>query len=498
MDTKPDQSNLKETQLSTEPEELISVTHHTAKINGKEISYTASVGRMILKEEIYQKDGDKKDTFDGNKSRAAIFYVAYTLDNVKAESSRSLTFSFNGGPGSASIWVHMGFLGPRRVELDQEGNPVSLPSSLKDNEFSILDMTDLVFIDPIGTGFSRAVEGNKEKDFFGYKADIESVGEFIRRYVTENKRWASKKYIAGESYGTTRSTGLADYLSDKFGLYLNGIILISTALDFMSLDFNPGNDLPYALYLPTYASDAWYHHKLSEKNQSRSLKDFLNEVCDFAGNEYLQALFQGDRLSDSVKNHIAQKLSEYTGIRKEWILEANLRIEQERFCKELMRDQRRTVGRLDGRYLGIDHDAAGEKTEDDPSSYQVTGAFVGAFIDYVTRELGYSTDIPYRHSTDLWRNWDYKEFENMYLQLQETLRKAMTRNKFMKVWVLDGYYDLATPFYAEEYVFSHLMLDSSLKENLTTTYYEAGHMMYLHEPSLKKFRSDAERFFKNS
>lgn len=491
-------SNIENEKLNEEPKDHFVITHHSILCAGKQISYTATAGRMVLKEEIIPKEGDQKNQYEGEKPRAEIFFVAYTLDGVEDSSKRPVTFAFNGGPGSASIWVHMGLLGPKKVLLNDDGSPLPPPAQLIENEYSILDMTDLVFIDPIGTGFSRAVKGDKPNEFWGWTKDIESVGDFIRLYASRNQRWGSPKFIVGESYGTTRTTGLSDYLSDKYGMYLNGIVLVSTALDFAALDFNDGNDLPYILYLPSYAATAWYHQKLKAKYQAMSLEKYLEEVRLFAGGEYLQALFNGNRMTEKQIEQIAAKTADYIGLTREYLLRANLRVTLPRFSKELLRSERRTVGRYDGRFMGIDRDAAGEEPEDDPAGYEINGSFAGAFNDYISRELGFNTDLPYAFSTDLWKTWSYKEYENKYVQLEEVLRKTMVRNKFMKVWVLNGYYDMATPFYASEYVFSHLQLDPVLQPNLSLTYYEAGHMMYIHKPSLEKFRKDAEFFFQNA
>ena len=491
-------SNIENEKLNEEPKDSFVVTHHSILCGGKKISYTATAGRMILKEEIVQKEGDQKNQYEGEKPRAEIFFVAYTLDGVDDPTKRPITFAFNGGPGSASIWIHMGLLGPKRVLLNDDGTPLPPPARLTENEYSVLDMTDLVFIDPIGTGFSRAVKGDKPNDYWGWTKDVESVGDFIRLYISRNQRWGSPKFIAGESYGTTRTTGLSDYLSDKYGMYLNGIVLVSTALDFATLDFNDGNDLPYILYLPSYAATAWYHKKLKTKYQEMPLEKYLEEVRHFAGGEYLQALFNGSRMAEKQIEQVADKTANYIGLTREYVLRANLRVTLPRFSKELLRSERRTVGRYDGRFIGIDRDAAGEEPEDDPAGYEINGTFAGAFNDYICRELGYKTDLPYAFSTDLWKTWSYKEYENKYVQLEEVLRKTMVRNKFMKVWVLNGYYDMATPFYASEYVFSHLQLDPVLQPNLSLTYYEAGHMMYIHKPSLEKFRKDAEFFFENA
>ncbi len=479
------------------PQDTQVVTKHSAIVAGKEISYTVTTGRMVLKEEITKADGDTKDQYEGEKARAEIFYIAYTLDDGAGQpnAKRPLTFAFNGGPGSASLWVHLGLLGPKRVKLLEDGSPLPPPAELIDNESSILDLTDLVFIDPVGTGYSRAAVGDKPNEFWGWKKDVESISEFIRSYVSRNQRWSSPKFIAGESYGSTRTAGIADFLSEKHGLYLNGIILISTALDFSTLDFNPGNDLPYALILPSYAATAWYHKQLDPKLQKKPLPELLAEVRKFAGGTYMTALFEGARLSESEQNAVARKIAAYCGLSLDFVLQSNLRIPLPRFTKELLRTQRRTVGRLDSRFIGMDRDAAGEAPEDDPSSYELSGAFAGAMNDYLGRDLAYQTDLEYTFSADLWKIWSYKEHENQYVQLEEVLRRTMVRNKFMKVWVLNGYYDLATPFYASEYVFNHLQLEPSLMENLWMTYYEAGHMMYVHQPSLEAFRKHAEEFY---
>ena len=343
-----------------QPKDQVVITKHKTICGGHEIAYTAAAGRMVLKEEITVLEGEKKDRYEGEKPCGEIFFTAYTKDDVKDINTRPVTFAFNGGPGSASIWVHMGMLGPKRVKLQEDGLPLPPPAEIIENEYSILDMTDLVFIDPIGTGFSRAVNGETPKEYWGWKKDVESVGEFIRQYITRNQRWASPKFIAGESYGTTRTVGLADYLSEKHGMYLNGILLISTALDFSTLEFFDGNELPYVLFLPTYAADAWYHRKLSPEYQNRELTDYLNEVRTFAGSEYLQALFRGSALSDDEKKTVAKRIAGYTGLSEGFVLRANLRVEIFRFCKELLRDRCRTIGRLDSRYIGIDKDAAGE------------------------------------------------------------------------------------------------------------------------------------------
>ena len=472
------------------PKDNLVTSKHSVLINGKEIRYTVTAGTMVVSRES-AKDG----IYEGAKPRFEIFFTAYTLDDPEDIADRPLTFSFNGGPGSSSMWVHMGFLGPRRVSLDQEGKVTRFPAPLIDNEYSILDMTDLVFIDPVNTGYSRAIIGNKEADFLGYTNDIQSVGDFIRLYITRNERWASPKYLAGESYGTPRSVGLAKYLSEEYSLDLNGLMLISTANDFSTLEFTPGNELPFVLYLPTYAADAWYYGKLDPKYQNMSIQDYMAEVREFAGGEYLTALFKGSRLSPTERDTIADRLSAYTGLKKEYVLLSNLRIEISAFCKELLRDRHLVVGRIDSRYTGTDRNNAGSSFEDDPSGYQLSGAFGSAINDYFQRELGFKCERPYKTSSPLWKTWSYKEYENSFLQQQDIIRDDMAKNKDLKVWVICGYYDLATPFFAAEWVYDHIFLEPEYQKNLSFTYYESGHMIYLHQPSLARFRKDAEKWY---
>ena len=472
------------------PQDHLVTTKHSVTINGKEIRYTATVGTMVVSQES-TKDG----VYEGEKPRFEIFFTAYTLDDPEDISKRPLTFSFNGGPGSCSMWVHMGFLGPRRVQLDEEGNVTRFPAPVVENPYSILDLTDLVFIDPVLTGYSRSVTGNKDADFLGYTNDIHSVGDFIRLYVTRNERWSSPKYLAGESYGTPRSVGVCKYLSEEYSLDLNGLMLISTANDFSTLEFNPGNELPFVLFLPTYAADAWYYKKAAPQYLAMSIEDYMAEVRKFAEGEYLTALFKGSRLTAEEKDALAEKLSAYTGLRKEHILHANLRIEIGNFCKELLRDRHLVVGRIDSRYTGTDRNNVGDSFEDDPSGYQLSGAFGGAINDYLRRELGFKSERPYKTSSNLWKNWSYKEYENSFLQQQAIIRDDMAKNKDLKVWVLCGYYDLATPFFAAEWVYDHIFLEPEYQKNLSFTYYPSGHMIYLHKPSLVQFRKDAESWY---
>jgi carboxypeptidase C (cathepsin A) len=377
--------------------------------------------------------------------------------------------------------------------MDEKDQPLPPPYRLTDNQQSVLDETDLVFIDPVSTGYSRAVPGEKTAQFHGFKKDIESVGDFIRLYTTRYNRWASPKFLIGESYGTTRAAGLAGYLQDRHGMYLNGIMLVSTILNFQTARFFTGNDLPYVLFLPTYAATAWYHHKLPEELQA-DLSRTLKEVEAFALGEYNLALMKGAALADEERAEVVEKLARYTGLTPDYIEQTNLRINIHRYVKELLRDQHRTVGRFDSRFTGIDRDAAGEKHEYDPSYVVVQGAYTAMLNDYVRVELKYENDQLYEIISDRVQPWSYEEHQNQYLNVAETLREAMTKNPFLKVFVANGYYDLATPYFATHYTFNHLGIDASLQDNICMGHYEAGHMMYIHGPSLVQLKADLASF----
>jgi carboxypeptidase C (cathepsin A) len=472
-----------------EPKDVTSTTRHEIKINGKTLKYTVTCGTVVLKEE-HDKDGEALEA----KARASMFFIAYTLDGVKDPAKRPLTYSFNGGPGSSSVWLHLGLLGPKRVKLDDEGDAGAPPHALVDNEFSVLDKTDLVFIDPIGTGYSRMVSGEKVKEFHDYKRDLESVGEFIRLYTSRNQRWASPKYIAGESYGTTRACGLAGLLQEKHGMYMNGLLLISCALDFQTLRFDHGNDLPPVLFLPTYTATAWYHKALAPNEQKRKLVDLLKEVESFAAGEYSAALFKGASLPPKEYAVIVEKLARYTGLSPDYIEGTNLRIQIHRFCKELLRKRGVTIGRLDCRFKNADRDSAGEIAEFDPSHANLIGAFSSTLNDYVRRELRFENDLPYHTLSGLYLNWGWNEFANRYANVSETLRKAMRMNPHLKVYVASGYFDLATPHFATDYSFNHLNLDAARAKDITMHYYDAGHMMYIHKPSIAAMAKDMRAF----
>ena len=466
------------------PEDKSVQTKHSVKIGGQEVKYTATAGTMVLKLE----DGTPK---------ASVFYVAYTKDDVADATKRPITFAFNGGPGAGSLWLHVGALGPRRVEMGDVGNLLPPPYKFVDNEASILDVTDIVFIDPVTTGFSRTVPGEADKQFHGVQEDVQSVGDFIRLWATRNRRWGSPKFLAGESYGTTRAAGLSGYLQQRYGMYLNGIILISSILNFQTAEFDTGNDLPYILYLPTYTAIAWYHKKLAGDLQG-DLQKAIAESKAFAVGSYADALMTGDALSAAKRTEIAQRLSRLTGISAEYIDRADLRIEIQRFDKELMKSERRTVGRLDGRFTGIDADAAGEQPDYDPSLAAIVGPYTATLNEYVRGELKFESDLPYEFLTGRVRPWNYAPYENRYVNVAETLRRAMTQNQFLHVFVGKGYYDLATPFFAADYTFDHLGLDPTLRSHISGGYYEAGHMMYVHHDSLMKLKQDLAQFIQAS
>jgi len=470
-------------------EEEFTETTHSVVIDGEPVEYTATTGRMLLRD----VDGKKKASF---------FYVAYTRNNLDSMADRPITFAFNGGPGSSSVWLHLGAFGPRRVDLQDDGMPLPPPGRLVDNEHSILDATDLVFIDPVGTGFSRAIPDDDEKEFHHFKKDIEAVGEFIRVYLTRHGRWGSPKFLAGESYGTTRSAGLAGHLFRRHGMYFNGLMLISSVLNFQTVGFDRatgtfarGNDLPYVLFLPTYAAAAWYHGRVAEQYRSLPLADFVAEVEQFAATEYTLALHEGTDLSRERFAATADQLAAYTGLSVDYITRYNLRIEILRFCKELLRDEARTIGRIDARFKGVDRFTDGDAFEADPSIDAVLGTYTSALNDYVRRELDYDSELPYEVINEkVWQNWDYEDFKNAYVDVSETLREVMSRNPFMKVFVANGYLDLATPHFATEYTVSHMGLDPEVRPNLTMAYYEAGHMMYVDQPSLAALAADLRAF----
>lgn len=467
---------------AAKPTDNTVTTKHTATIKGKKIAYTAETGTMVL---------------ESCGEQCEIFYTAYTKDGVKDKSTRPITFAYNGGPGAASSYIHFGCLGPRRVELDEKGVPITLPAKVVDNQNSILDITDLVFIDPVGTGYSRAVDESKADVYYNYDSDNECVGDFIRQYVNRNNRWGSPKYLAGESYGTTRSVGVCNYLANNCSMNVNGLMLISCVNDFSAIAFGGSNELPYASFIPTYAAAAWYHGVLSQKYQDMKLEDYMDEVCSFVEKEYVPALFMGTKLSKSELESTAEKLADYIGVSKEFVIENNLRFDLEPFSKEILKDKKLMIGRYDERLTGPSTTGSIYDGKSDPSGSTVDTAFGDAFRKYITEELGYQTDRNYiTLSLDINNAWSFP-INNIggYLAQEDTIRDILSKNKFLKIWVLSGYYDAATPFYGTQWQYNHVFANDDVKERITFTHYASGHMLYIDSNSFDQFREDAEKWY---
>jgi len=498
------------TEATPEAEPALSVTAHTVTVGGKVLKYHATAGYFILNEEEGKPFADAdspaakllKEKIDaerkaagvkppgGPEAKARIFFVAYTLDDVEDPATRPITYLFNGGPGSSSMWLHMGSVAPRRANLTDEGEAPPPPYQLVDNDATWLDRTDLVFIDPVSTGFSRPMPKEDVRQFHGLKEDIASVGDFIRLYTTRNARWLSPKIVLGESYGTTRAAGRSDYLQTRYGLYLNGIILVSTAMNFQVLNFTPGNNDAYVAFLPTYATSAWYHRKLSPEMQAKSVAEVAQEARVFAANDYALALQKGDAASAQERQHIAEQLNHFTGILASEFRLLNLRMKDAMFFEHLLRSEGRYLGRLDSRFTGLSY-APGEVRDDeyDPASEAVGPPLTAAFNDYVRRDLKFESDIPYETEISV-DPWNFGDAGNGAPNTADDLMRAMTRNPYLKVWVTCSYYDLATPFFGAEEVVASMNLDPSVRSNLRFTYYESGHMLYIHTPSRLKFKAD--------
>ena len=464
--------------------EKIEKSQHSITVNGKAIAYTATAGTLVLPK-------------DDGKPLASMFFVAYTRDDATDKGKRPVTFTFNGGPGSSSVWLHMGAFGPRRVAMGPDGAQPPPPYHLVDNDDTPLEFTDLVFIDPVTTGFSRHAPGENPAQFHSLEGDLDSVADFIRLYTTKFDRWASPKFLAGESYGTTRSAGLSQVLMGK-GIFLNGITLISSVLNFETISFAPGNDLPFILYLPTYTATAWYHKKLPADLQSGGIEKAVQESRHFAGNEYTVALMKGDKLSAAERSNVAQQVARFTGLSRDYIERSNLRISIQRFAKELLRKEERTVGRYDSRLEGTDIDAVGERPEFDPSYSSVLGAYTALFNDYVRTELKFESDQPYEILTGKVQPWSYSRQQNQYVNTSEMLREAMEQIPTLNVMVANGYYDMATPFFATEYTMGHLGGDKSLDNRISLTYCEAGHMLYTRKSCLDELHKNMADFYQRS
>jgi carboxypeptidase C (cathepsin A) len=487
-DTNADETAEAESKPAPPADDLVT-THHTLTVKRRKLAYTAQTGRVVLRKEVVT-DGKS----EGHVPRAEVFLTSYTLDDVEP-GSRPVTFAFNGGPGSSSIWLHLGLLGPRRVISGDVTDPAPPPYELADNPETLLTHSDLVFIDPVSTGYSRASTGEKAKEYHGFTPDIESVGEIIRLWTSRNERWLSPKFVAGESYGTTRAAALAAHLQDRHGLYLNGILLISSVLDLGSIDFTEGNDEPYSLFVPTYAAIAHYHGFHGD----RPLDDVLADAEDFAARDLPWALARGARLSAADKAGAVATLASLTGLSESYVDRVNLRIEHVRFYTELLRDKGLTTGRMDGRFTTWEPDGGREHMSDDASISRIIGAYAAGFNHYVRAELGYANDLPYEIlSMEVNKAWSYSDFEGRSVSVVDSLSNAMRANPHLKVHVAYGHYDGATPYFAAEHVLAHLNIPDELRENIDSAYYPAGHMMYVHDPSRVQQSKDLATFIRNS
>lgn len=463
------------------------ITSHETTIEGQSIKYTATAGMLPLLD-------------DAGKTKAQVFFVAYErADQEPAQ--RPIMFAFNGGPGSSSVWLHMGAIGPKRVEMGPEGEALPPPAKVVPNEHSWLDVCDLVFIDPVSTGYSRPAEGENPGQFHGLNEDVGAVGNFIRLYCTRYQRWASPKFLVGESYGTTRAAGLATYLQGQLGMYLNGIVLISPVLNFQTLEADVGNDLPYWLYLPTFTATAWHHKKLAGELQG-DLARAVSEAQAWSSGEYMVALSKGDRLSAAERDAVALKMARYTGISKDFALRHELRVTQAQFCRELLRERGMVVGRLDSRYSAVSREVGDGNGGDgwslgyagqDPSYAAIQGVYTAGLNMYLRGELKFESDQNYEILTGKVEPWSFQPAVNRYANVSDALRQAMVQNPSLRVLFAAGYFDLATPFGATDYTVAHLGLSAELRRNVTQTYYRSGHMMYVRAEDLAKLKADAKK-----
>ena len=484
--------------------EKAAVTYHQVAIDGQGLHYRATAANMPMRDE-------------NGKLKATVFFIAYEKESpsdipatlpspsdqaaatqpaCKDPEHRPITFVFNGGPGAAAVWLHLGAAGPRRIVLAEDGQPLPPPYRLEENPSTWLDATDLVFIDPVGTGFSRPAEGEKGEQFYGVKEDIAWVADFIRLYTTQYERWLSPRFLAGESYGTTRAAGLSEYLLRPYGLALNGIILISSVLEFQTLDSGDGNDLPYWLYLPTYTAVAWYHKKLPADLMEDQLKT-LQEVEQWVTDTYAPALAKGDSLASDQRQDIVKRLARYTGLPADLIDHNNLRISPRVFQKELLRGQRLLIGRLDGRITGYDLEPSASHPTYDPSLSPYFAAYSSTFNDYVRRTLKYQSTLPYEVISDRVRPWKMGDRGEGYLSVADDLRSAVAKNPYMKVLFASGYYDLATPYFSANYTINRLDTGPQTR-NITHTFYQGGHMMYHQRLSLAKLKADVAALIRSA
>lgn len=466
------------------PGDKLSTTEHELTINGQSLRYRATAGRMVVRDEA-------------EKPKAEFFFVSYEkLPLADNPATRPITYVFNGGPGAAAVWLHVGTAGPQRIALNENGDPPAPPFHLEDNPETWLGATDLVFIDPVGTGFSRAAQGEKPEQFYGVEEDVQSVGEFIRLYTTRYQRWASPKFLAGESYGTTRAAALAGHLIDDVGIDINGIVLISSVLSFQTIQPGGANELPFALYVPSYAAIAWYHKKLAPDLQN-DLQATIAQAEKWTIETYMPALSQGGNLPVDQRKQIAAQLSRFTGLPADYIERSDLRIEPSRFEKELLASARQIIGRFDGRITGYSQDAAGAWPEFDPSLSGYYSVYASTFNDYVRRVLHYDSDLTYEVLSGK-GGWNFGRGGSGYLDVAHNLSETMVKHPHLKVMFANGYFDLATPFATANYTIDHLDLSPALRGNVTHLFYEGGHMMYHYRPSLKKLNGDVTQFITSS
>ena len=467
------------------PKGEVATSKSSIHIDGKVLNYSIEAGTLQLRDEE-------------NEPIALFGFTAYFKEGVTDNSKRPILFAYNGGPGSSSIWLHMGVIGPKRVEINDAGYTPAAPYNLEENPNSPIDLADIVMIDPVGTGLSHAIGKAKNTDFWGVDEDIRSVSLFIKQFINEHNRWNSPKYLLGESYGTMRNAGVMNYLQERLGMALNGVVMVSAVFDIRMLAFAAGDDISYITNLPTYAATAWYHDQVPGKPE---LTKFLQDARDFAGGAYASALMKGDQLAGMERQDVLKKLAYFTGLSEEYLSRANLRVSQPEFSQQLMRDQGETVGRLDSRFTGVNQDLNSQYTDYDPQSAAISPGYTAAFMDYYYNQLGVDKSNYYNVSAYARRgfNWKWEHghgrgFPTGGVNTGVDMAEALSHNPNLKVLIMNGYYDLATPFYNVEYTIDHLGLTPEIKKNIIMKYYEAGHMMYTHEESLKMFKKDLAAF----
>jgi carboxypeptidase C (cathepsin A) len=474
---------------STAPTDELVTTRHTVRTPSGRLAYTATAGRIVLRREEHTDGGPERLV-----ATAEVFVVAYTVAESRSstaqDATRPLTVAFNGGPGSSSVWLHLGLLGPRRVLAGDAGAPVAPPYQLVDNAETLLAHSDLLFIDPVSTGYSRAAPGRDPAELHGFTADLETVAEVIRLWVTREQRWLSPLFLAGESYGTLRAAALAEYLQRRHGLYPSGLMLVSAILDMGCTRFHEGNLRPFPLFLPSYAAVA-HHHGL---HGDRPLRDVLADAEELAERDYPWALARGSRLSAADNDRLVQRLASVTGLSPDYVRRVRLRIEHHRFFRELLRSRGLTVGRMDGRFTGWEADDGGERGSYDPSTAAIDGAYAAAANAHLRGTLGYHSDLPYEFDTDRVQPWSYQEFEGQEVSVVGRLATAMRANPHLRVQVGCGYYDCATPYAAAEHMFAQLPVPDELRGNVEFRYYDSGHMTYVHEPTRLAQSADLAAF----